>query len=247
VKALRALTGGDDRPEAGADGLRGLPGAIPARLEDGIRGPGFPVDVYNTLGAGDAFMAGFLRGWLKGEPIETCCAGRTPAARSPSRGCSVRPNIRRSANCSTSSRTDLPGRFAATPTSITSTGPRRGGRSRHADGARHRPSQPVRGDGRQGSARPRDRSALQALAVEATARVAAGRPGYGMLLDGTYGTRRCSTPPIIRSGSAGRSNCPDRGRSTSRAAATSARTWSVAGDADGQVPLLLSPGRRPTT
>ena len=48
-----------------------FPGAIPDRLEDGIRGPGFPVEVYNTLGAGDAFMAGFLRGWLRGEPIET--------------------------------------------------------------------------------------------------------------------------------------------------------------------------------
>ena len=35
---------------------------------------GFPVEVYNVLGAGDAFMAGFLRGWLRDEPFETCCA-----------------------------------------------------------------------------------------------------------------------------------------------------------------------------
>ncbi len=26
------------------------------------------------LGAGDAFMSGFLRGWLRDEPLETCCA-----------------------------------------------------------------------------------------------------------------------------------------------------------------------------
>ncbi|HYP71777.1 MAG TPA: PfkB family carbohydrate kinase, partial [Variovorax sp.] len=26
-----------------------------------------------VLGAGDAFMAGFLRGWLRGEPLERCC------------------------------------------------------------------------------------------------------------------------------------------------------------------------------
>src|SRR3546814_21047587 len=39
----------------------------------GIKGPGFPVEVYNVLGAGDAFMAGFLRGWLRGEPLKTCC------------------------------------------------------------------------------------------------------------------------------------------------------------------------------
>jgi 5-dehydro-2-deoxygluconokinase len=51
-----------------------FPGDIPASIEEGIKGPGFPVSVYNVLGAGDAFMAGFLRGWLKNEPIETCCA-----------------------------------------------------------------------------------------------------------------------------------------------------------------------------
>jgi 5-dehydro-2-deoxygluconokinase len=44
------------------------PGAIPDNLEDGIVGKGFPVEVFNVLGAGDAFMAGFLRGWLRGEP-----------------------------------------------------------------------------------------------------------------------------------------------------------------------------------
>ncbi len=51
-----------------------FPGAIPASLERRREGPGFPVEVYNVLGAGDAFMSGFLRGWLRGEPLETCCA-----------------------------------------------------------------------------------------------------------------------------------------------------------------------------
>ena len=51
-----------------------FPGAIPASLEAGRQGPGFPVEVYNVLGAGDAFMSGFLRGWLRDEPLETCCA-----------------------------------------------------------------------------------------------------------------------------------------------------------------------------
>ena len=44
------------------------------RFEHGVVGPGFPVEVFNVLGAGDAFMAGFLRGWLRGEPIERCAA-----------------------------------------------------------------------------------------------------------------------------------------------------------------------------
>ncbi len=51
-----------------------FPGAIPPSLDEGVRGPGFPVEVYNVLGAGDAFMSGFLRGWLRGEPLETTCA-----------------------------------------------------------------------------------------------------------------------------------------------------------------------------
>lgn len=46
---------------------------IPQDLEHGIKGPGFPVQVFNTLGAGDAFMSGLLRGWLRNEPWERCC------------------------------------------------------------------------------------------------------------------------------------------------------------------------------
>ncbi len=51
-----------------------FPGAIPDSIEDGIKGPGFPVEVYNVLGAGDAFMSGFIRGFLRDETMETCCA-----------------------------------------------------------------------------------------------------------------------------------------------------------------------------
>ena len=32
----------------------------------------FPIKVLNILGAGDAFASGFLRGWLRGEKLETC-------------------------------------------------------------------------------------------------------------------------------------------------------------------------------
>jgi 5-dehydro-2-deoxygluconokinase len=47
--------------------------AIPDDLERGIKGPGFPIEVFNILGAGDAFMSGFLRGYLRDAPIEDCC------------------------------------------------------------------------------------------------------------------------------------------------------------------------------
>ncbi len=54
----------------GAAGCVAFPGEIPARPEEGLAVPGHPVEVYNVLGAGDAFLAGFLRGSLRGEPLE---------------------------------------------------------------------------------------------------------------------------------------------------------------------------------
>ena len=39
---------------------------------DGIAAPGREVEVFNVLGAGDGFMAGFLYGWLRGRPLGTC-------------------------------------------------------------------------------------------------------------------------------------------------------------------------------
>jgi 5-dehydro-2-deoxygluconokinase len=53
----------------GPMGCVAYPDAIPPRLEDGVAGPGFPVEVFNVLGAGDAFMAGLLRGWVRDEPL----------------------------------------------------------------------------------------------------------------------------------------------------------------------------------
>ena len=76
LQQLRAVTGATivlKRGPMGCVAFPGKAGRIPDRLDDGIVGPGFPVEVFNVLGAGDAFMAGFLRGWLKGEPLARCC------------------------------------------------------------------------------------------------------------------------------------------------------------------------------
>jgi 5-dehydro-2-deoxygluconokinase len=73
-RRIRALA-----PEAlivvkrGPMGCTVFDGAVPDDIEEGIKGPGFAVEVFNVLGAGDAFMSGFLRGYLRDEPIETCC------------------------------------------------------------------------------------------------------------------------------------------------------------------------------
>lgn len=73
LRNLRALTQATLVVKRGPMGCVVFDGAIPASLEQGQAGPGFPVEVFNVLGAGDAFMAGFLRGWLRGEPVATCC------------------------------------------------------------------------------------------------------------------------------------------------------------------------------
>ena len=54
----------------GAAGCIVFAGAIPERLEDALVVPGLAVEIYNVLGAGDAFLAGFLSGYLRGRPDE---------------------------------------------------------------------------------------------------------------------------------------------------------------------------------
>jgi 5-dehydro-2-deoxygluconokinase len=74
LRRLRELTAATLVVKRGPMGCVVFPRAIPERLEQGVVGPGFPVEVFNILGAGDAFMAGFLRGWLRDEPLERCAA-----------------------------------------------------------------------------------------------------------------------------------------------------------------------------
>jgi 5-dehydro-2-deoxygluconokinase len=71
LKAIRAVSPATIVLKRGAMGCVVYDGPISDDLEDGIVGQGFPIEVYNVLGAGDAFMSGFLRGWLKGESHKT--------------------------------------------------------------------------------------------------------------------------------------------------------------------------------
>lgn len=55
----------------GAMGANAFTGEIPDTLDAGISGPGFSIEVFNVLGAGDGFMSGLLKGWLTEEDWET--------------------------------------------------------------------------------------------------------------------------------------------------------------------------------
>ena len=74
LREIRARTPALLVCKRGPLGCVAFPGAIPDALDGGIVGRGFEVEVFNVLGAGDAFMAGFLRGWLRGEPLEDACS-----------------------------------------------------------------------------------------------------------------------------------------------------------------------------
>jgi 5-dehydro-2-deoxygluconokinase len=70
--AIREVCGATIVLKVGAMGAIVFPGEIPEDLQDGVSVPGFPVEVFNSVGAGDAFMSGFLSRWLRDEPVEEC-------------------------------------------------------------------------------------------------------------------------------------------------------------------------------
>ena len=70
IEALRAVRGVSAATlvcKRGAAGAVAFTGDIPDSLDAGEAGPGFPIEVFNVLGAGDGFMSGLLKGWLDGE------------------------------------------------------------------------------------------------------------------------------------------------------------------------------------
>lgn len=71
LRIIRSLSKAVVVLKRGPMGCVVYPDAIPDALDKGIVGKGFPIEVYNVLGAGDSFMSGFLRGWLKGEDHAT--------------------------------------------------------------------------------------------------------------------------------------------------------------------------------
>jgi 5-dehydro-2-deoxygluconokinase len=189
LTAVRALTAATIVMKRGPMGCVVFPGAIPDDIEKGLKGPGFPVEVYNVLGAGDAFMAGFLRGWLRDEPIETCCAyANAGGAFAVSRLlCSAEyltwPELQRFLKVGSPFRAL---RHDATLNHIHWATTRRAQPdSLMALAIDHRAQLESIADeaGASHDRLPR----FKMLAVEAAARVANGRAGFGMLIDGKWG------------------------------------------------------------
>ena len=66
LRNVRAVSGAVLVCKRGARGAVAFTGAIPDSLDDGQTGPGFPIEVFNVLGAGDGFFSGLMKGWLDG-------------------------------------------------------------------------------------------------------------------------------------------------------------------------------------
>ena len=189
LRTIRSLSSGTIVLKRGPMGCIVYDGPISDNLEDGIVGQGFPIEVYNVLGAGDAFMSGFLRGWLRGEPHATSatwanacgafavsrllCAPEIPTWTELSyfleHGSAERALRRDEAinhiHWATTRRRDIPSLMALA--------------------IDHRSQLEDLADGNE--AQLARIPAFKALAVRAAAQVANGRPGFGMLLDDKYG------------------------------------------------------------
>lgn len=67
LRAVRNVTAATLVCKRGAEEAVAIEGSVPDRLDDAQSGPGFPIEVFNVLGAGDGFFSGLLKGWLDGE------------------------------------------------------------------------------------------------------------------------------------------------------------------------------------
>ncbi len=72
LRRIRTLTAAVIVIKRGPTGCAIVPGPVPADLDHAVVVPGYPVEVLNVLGAGDAFLSGFLYGWLRGRSLEEC-------------------------------------------------------------------------------------------------------------------------------------------------------------------------------
>ncbi len=71
LRAVRSVSAATLVCKRGPLGAVAFEGAIPDSLDEGRTGQGFPIEVFNVLGAGDGFFSGLLRGWMTGQDWPT--------------------------------------------------------------------------------------------------------------------------------------------------------------------------------
>jgi 5-dehydro-2-deoxygluconokinase len=190
LRTIRSLSSAVIVLKRGPMGCVVFGGEIPEALEDGIVGRGFPIEVYNTLGAGDAFMSGFLRGWLRGETLEVCATWANACGAFAVSRLLCSPEIPSFAELQYflehgSGEKALRKDAALNHIHWATTGRRRDYRQLMALAIDHRTQLEELAD-RVGAEHERI-GAFKLLAVEAAARVADGRDGFGMLIDDKHG------------------------------------------------------------
>ena len=186
LKAMRALSRATIVLKRGPMGCIVYEREI-STLEEGIVGRGFPIEVYNVLGAGDAFMSGFLRGWLKGEPLATAATWANACGAFAVSRLLCSPEYPTWAELTHFLEHGSAQRALRKDASIN-----------HLHWATTRRPQPdslmaLAIDHRaqfESLGAPRERiEQFKLLAVDAAVRIADGRPGFGVLLDSTYGQK----------------------------------------------------------
>jgi 5-dehydro-2-deoxygluconokinase len=189
LRIIRKLSSGTIVLKRGPMGCVVYPGEIPDRLEDGIAGRGFPIEVYNVLGAGDAFMAGLLRGWLRGEPWQTAAEWANACGAFAVSRLLCSPEYATWPELQTFLAKGSPHRALRRDEALAhihwATTRRAQPQQLLAFAIDHRSQLEAIADE---AGAPREKvAAFKRLAVKAAAQVADGRPGFGMLLDETYG------------------------------------------------------------
>ncbi|GLS31897.1 5-dehydro-2-deoxygluconokinase [Mesorhizobium albiziae] len=189
LKTIRNLSPATIVLKRGAMGCIVYDGAINDDLEDGIVGKGFPIEVFNVLGAGDAFMSGLLRGWLGGESLETAATWANACGAFAVSRLLCSPEYPTWEELQFFLKNGSPHRALRKDAAINhihwATTRRREIPSLMALAIDHRVQlEDIAARCGADEARIRD---FKVLAVKAAAKVAAGRDGYGMLIDEKHG------------------------------------------------------------
>ncbi len=189
LKTIRQHSNGTIVLKRGPMGCIVYDGPISDDLEDGIVGRGFPIEVYNVLGAGDAFLSGFLRGWLRGEPHETSATYANACGAFAVSRLLCSPEIPTFAELDHFLKNGSPERALRKDEAINhihwATTRRKAYPGVMALAFDHRSQVEDLCGGDEGRlARVPE---FKRLAVQAAARVAGGRPGFGMLIDDKFG------------------------------------------------------------